>query len=160
MKNTHSRNAYKPRPAGSLKQAVTELIQAVGGLERAATLSRVSTTSLQKYADPDSERQMPVDVVGALEAAAGQPIVTTFLAAELGCAVESVGAGDAIDLGADMATAMREAADVMQAGADALADGVIEPHEAGRIVRETDQALQAMQKVRDGARQLADVGET
>ncbi len=157
MKNTHSsgRQAYKPRPGGTLTETVTELIRSVGGLERAARLSRVSATSLQKYSDPDEDRHMPVDVVLALEAAAGAAIVTRFLAAELGCTVERIGAGGSIDLGADTAAAMRETADVIETTARALADGVVDEQEAGEIIRETDEAIEALQAVRESARQVA-----
>lgn len=150
-----ARRAYAMRRRGTLKEAVTELIGAVGGLERAAALTRVSPSTLQKYSSPNEEheqRHMPVDVVRALEAAAGRPVVTRFLAAELGCTIERIG-GDAVDcLGEASARAIHEAADVSAVTVKALADGVIEQHEADDIAREVDEAIEALQRVRDGAR--------
>lgn len=150
-----ARRAYAMRERGTLKEWVTALIGAVGGLARAAALTRVSPSTLQKYSSPNEEhedRQMPVDVVRALEAAIGRPVVTRFLAAELGYTIERIG-GDAVDcLGEASARAIHEAADVSATTVKAMADGVIEPHEADEIVREVDEAIEALQRVRDGAR--------
>ena len=60
-----ARRAYAMRRRGTLKEAVTELIGVVGGLERAAALVRVSVSTLQKYSSPNEEhadRHMPIDM--------------------------------------------------------------------------------------------------
>lgn len=75
----------KEREPASLKEAIAELINRCGGIEGAAKKTRVSRSQIARYSDPaHDDVHMPVDVVRALELACGEPIVTRYLASELG----------------------------------------------------------------------------
>ncbi|MBL4757526.1 MAG: hypothetical protein JKY32_07780, partial [Rhizobiales bacterium] len=51
------KTSIKPRPAGSLKQAVDMLVNAVGGQVRAAELAGKSRTVMARYTDDaDTDR--------------------------------------------------------------------------------------------------------
>lgn len=74
---------YKPRAAGSLKEAVAELVLACGGQVEAARLCRVSKSQIARYTDDSGDNEtahIPADVVACLEVSCGQPIVTAYLA--------------------------------------------------------------------------------
>lgn len=65
----------------SLKTAFRALIQRVGGLDAAATVTRVRPSQLAAYYDPHQAQQlMPCDVVADLERVAGELLVTAQLA--------------------------------------------------------------------------------
>lgn len=69
--------------ARKLKIAFGELVARVGGIEAAASLCRVGKSTIARYASlspADDECFVPVDVVRALEAVAGEAIVTSELA--------------------------------------------------------------------------------
>lgn len=66
-----------------LKIAFGELVGLVGGVEAAASDCRVSKSTIARYASlspADAECFAPVDVVRALEAVAGQAVITAELA--------------------------------------------------------------------------------
>lgn len=147
----------KPRPAGSLKAAVAELVTAAGGLERCAELTGRSTTQLFRYTNPESPDQMPVNVIMALEAIAARPIVTAFLAQALDHVLLPVlpaaAAGDVLP---GTATLAAEHSDFFAKLAADLADGRIDPREAGRLADEAFEVVQAGMTVIAGLRALRD----
>jgi len=146
------KNTFKWREPGSLKQATTQLIDANGGPQVAAEGCRVTAGMLFKYSDPDDEnrlRFMPADIVRGLERRCGDPIVTRFLAAELGHVLLKLDVP--ADIGAlppALASAAGEASDVYKIAAEALADNKLAPGEAAKLVREIDQALVAFAALR------------
>ncbi|MDE0942431.1 MAG: hypothetical protein OSB58_08330 [Alphaproteobacteria bacterium] len=83
MSNTSRIHAFHPERYGDVKSAVRALLHAVGGEAKAAAACRVSKSTLSEYGNPRyDERHMPLDVILALERAAGQMPVTEHLAAE------------------------------------------------------------------------------
>lgn len=134
---------YKARPAGSLKDAATRLVNRCGGFKASVDPAGVSANTLFRYTD-DSEdsldRHMPVHVVRRLERACGEPVVTEFLAAEQGCALLRLPPAGLPDAWAeDLAVVMRESAEAVQQIAGDLADGKID--RAGEGIREIDEAI-------------------
>lgn len=141
----------KPRPAGTLKGAITALADALGGHVRTAEIAECSKGHVQRWTDPDGETagtSPPVHKVRLMEAAAGDPIVTRFLAAEAGFALIPLNGAGASTIAVLSALAAGGAADLWRATADALGDGVIDAREAGDIVRAADASLQAIGAVR------------
>ncbi|NMN56886.1 hypothetical protein FHT36_000764 [Xanthobacter sp. SG618] len=65
----------------ALKGATRRLVEACGGLESAAAVTRTGFQVLSKYGRPAEPVFAPVDVVADLEADAGVPLVTRALAA-------------------------------------------------------------------------------
>lgn len=136
---------YKPRPAGSLKEATQALLTAAGGTVKASEITGRGQSVLQRYGDPaEPGRTMPVQIALQLEKTCGQPIVTRYLAAEAGCLLLDLGAVAAGRLGAELARVGQEASDVFAAAAAAVEDdGKVDAGEAGRIVEELDDLLRA-----------------
>lgn len=68
----------------ALKGATRRLVEACGGVESAAAVTRTGFQVLSKYGLPKEAVFVPVDVVADLEADAGEPLVTRALAALAG----------------------------------------------------------------------------
>jgi len=140
----------KSRPAGTLKNAVHELVDGFGGQIRAAAFLEVSKTTVQKWTDPDGENadiHISAHRVWQLESAARNPVVTQWLAAEAGCALLHLPPGGLPDAWADdLAVVMREVADVVRQVAGDLADGRID--RPGEAIREIDEAMGALAALR------------
>lgn len=153
--------AFKPRPPGSLKEAYSRLVDACGGPAEAAQLDHmpVSRSLLFKYTDPDCEHHMRADVVKVLEAHCGDPIVTTYLAHSAGFVLSSIAPEGSAALQGLLARVSKEHGDLMVCGLDALADGEVTIDEARRILREADDALAAVSKIRDAASQIVRTGD-
>ena len=158
MKTRNLKTSYKPRPAGSLKAATDQLVNAVGGQKRAAEFAGKSRTVMARYTDDgDNDRWMPVDVVRLLETIAGYPYVTAYMAIEAGFVLSatsggSVSDGGKHDLAGHLATAVKEFSDVSVASIEALADGQTSEFEARRIIKESKEAIDALAKLHDNAR--------
>lgn len=140
--------AQKIRPAGSLKDAATRLIDAVGGAPRAENYVRVSKTQLARYTDPgEVDTHMPLDVALVLEKVAGDPVITRYLAAEAGCGLiqPEAGAGDVWRL---TAATMRGTGEMIAKLIEAEADGEITPQEAAVGLAEIDKLLGPLMALR------------
>lgn len=147
-----AKSSYKPRPAGTLKDATNDLIQACGGFRRAADNTRVQQNALFTYTDPGDDnagRYMPVDVVRGLERVAGDAVVTRFLAAEAGCQlVDLAPAARVENWHAALKGLLKEQSEDVAALLDAMADDEITPHEAGHLVKELDQTTKVIADMR------------
>jgi hypothetical protein len=148
-----SKSAYKPRQFRSLKEAVTALVNANGGIREAAAACRVQGASLFRYTDEtdeNSDRHMPVDIVEALESAAGVPIVTEYLAEKAQCQLLPViFEVTESDLNVDLANTGRRAAMLFQDWADAVAnDGIIDREEAKRLLRDNIELVRTLMHMR------------
>lgn len=146
----------KPRQYGTPKEAATRLVAALG-LERAASHSRVSKSTLFRYTDPQHDDQMPIDIAATLEAVARVCPVTEFLAANAGMALLPLDVGpDAIPIARDMAKIGGEIAELFQSYAAAIADGGIERDEARAMLRECDDSLRALAALRSHCQAIAE----
>lgn len=134
-----ARGGYKLREPGSLKDAVTQLVQSCGGQKRASELCRVSLAQINRYTDDSEEHRfvhMPVDIVALLEAQCGDAIVTRYLAlAANGLFVPLPKGGDA-PYAKLLATIGREQGRLFCEACTALGDGKMSSKEAGRVTRE------------------------
>lgn len=144
-KAARGRRQAKQRRPGSLKKATADLIDAVGGFERAADLSGVSRSRLFGYTDDGEDnaaRYINASAVRALEAAADFPVVTAYLAAERGFALLPAGL-DADDgqIAAEVARIAENTARFFSGMAQALADGVVDPSEARREIDSLDRVV-------------------
>ena len=74
------RRAHPLEVYSDLKIATRRLVEEIGGVESAASLTRVGKTMLAAYYDPRSRLYVPVDVVADLEASSKSMSVTTALA--------------------------------------------------------------------------------
>jgi hypothetical protein len=141
------RSLYKTRTPGSLKEAVAQLVTLIGGQKGAAELARVGRAQIARYTDDSGENEtvhMPVDIVGVLEQASGDPLVTRFLASLSGCVLL-----DLSPRGGPYALALakigEETGQLFAEFARALAnDGAFDEDEAGRVRREACDAMNAL----------------
>lgn len=146
------RRQSKPRREASLKKATADLIDAVGGFERAADLSGVSRSRLFGYTDDGEDnapRYINASAVRALEAAADYPHVTAYLAAERGFALLPAGL-DAADgvIASQVARIAEDAARFFSGMAQALADGVVDAGEARREIGHLDRVVADVMSLR------------
>lgn len=132
----------------SLKDAATQLVTACGGQERAAAMTRVSSSQIHRYTAPDQhDYQMPIDVVLALEIASGNPLVSRFMAQETGHILISTSPADNSPLAQDIATVGEGLAKFFAEWAAAMADGDVTPKEAARIEKRAVEGLNALAAV-------------
>jgi hypothetical protein len=128
-----------------LKGAWRDLVQRVGSKARAARISRVRDTQIDRYSSPDEEHLStfaPIDIVADLEAEAG-PLVTRELAALCGYLLVELPAGveDVTDLGRITGQAMKEVGEVFSTMGQSLDDGVFTSVESTALVREINEAM-------------------
>ena len=98
------------------------LIEIVGGLESAAGIAHLSTTSLSNYQNPFKPETMPGKVISALQVAGGTTIYSDAMRGEVD-QPESVIA-DPMHHACGL---VREAADALGAIERAMADGIVTP---------------------------------
>ena len=102
-------------------------------------------STLAGYANPNQEKNhAPVDVIADLEKAAEKPIVSEFLARQLGYSLyklpENTGREE-MDWNLHFRLIVKETSDVFLSTSDALQDGNISTLEARNICIEIEEAL-------------------
>lgn len=134
-----------------LKTATQAAIRLVGGVEAAASCTRVGKTQISEYQNRNSPHVVPTDVAVALDGYAQQPFILAAMATIEGYALLPIAFGEGC-----AATAMSEvaasASGTMTAAIRALVDGRIDRTEAadlsqrlGELIRHSTDALQKMQ---------------
>lgn len=147
-----AKSPYKPRRPGSLKAAVTTLIELCGGMNRAAEIARVSRSQLFRYSndsEDDANTHMPADIVAALERYSRQPVVTEWLAAESTClllAVEIGSGGESIPQ--DVAEIAQHASRLFAEFAAAFTDNRIDAGEAAKMLSAGDAMIREYMHLR------------
>jgi hypothetical protein len=135
------------RPAGTLKQATAELVDAVGGGYRAGDLAGVSQTQIVRYtidSEEFADTTIPAGRLRLLELAAREPVVTRFLAAEQGYLLlrmpEDGDGGMLAERSARIAAQVgRLFEDIARALSPAGEGGAsVTPREAGTLIHELD----------------------
>ncbi len=145
---------YKPREFRSLKEAVTALVNAAGGIRGASDGCRVQGASLFRYTDDGEEnvdRHMPVDIVAYLEEKSEIPVVTEFLAEQAGCHLipEEISEISASDLNIDLAETSKRVSELFQHWAMAIAnDGIIDRQEAQALLRDNVGLVRILMRMR------------
>lgn len=120
-----------------IKSAQRDLISRCGGIERAAEITSFGKSNVGRWNSPTDPDLMPLNAVLALEADAGVALVTSVMAGLNGRRLaepDSDGRGPAAVF-AMHAEAVRAAGDLMSAGAQAFADGVLTPAEMAVLDR-------------------------
>ncbi|RZJ47453.1 MAG: hypothetical protein EON87_01055 [Brevundimonas sp.] len=124
------------------------LIEAVGGLERAASICRVSQGVLSTYQNPNRpECNMPSDVVSALQIAGGDAIMSKAQLAEVDEPLTVIA-----DPMLHACGLVKEAADVLGAVQASLADGTVSASDFARCDHELAEIEQRISILRAGLR--------
>jgi len=122
----------QPRDIRAIKTATSALIEECGGVEAAATITRVGKSQLSDYANPHKpDVVIPADVAADLEATTHAPLITAVLARlthhQIMPLPEAV-RGDELRACAE---ALRVAAEAGVTLFDAAADGLLDDAEHG-----------------------------
>lgn len=149
-----TRGMAKPRPAGSLKDAVAQLVAACGNQVEAARVCResmmfrgsLSHQTVAAYTDDGrADRHMPVDIVAALEAKANDPIVTRYLASRAHAVLLPLDPAMTQASYAVLLSAIgKETGEFFAEAAQALADGRLIGSERGRARAQAVEAMTAL----------------
>ncbi len=140
MVRKHSAATYN-----ALKTAFKLLVQDLGGLEAAATVTRVQRSQLSDYSNINHAVPSfaPADIILDLETVAGTPHVTAALARSQGYELVPVEAHTDHELSVLMAHLGRDVSGVFATASEALADSVITEAEAHDLLRGLDQVCGA-----------------
>jgi hypothetical protein len=133
-----------------LKLALRDLIEALGGLDRAAHGCRVGKSSLSLYQSMDSAQFAPIDVVACLEERAGVWPVTAALASRNGLALvaerSTAEARSLFDLAGRIAKECGEAVSLLvDLGRPG---GTVSPRVLDEARRELDEAIEPLRAAR------------
>lgn len=137
---------FTPTPAQRhLKRLSERLIKAVGGVEAAASYCRIGKTQLSDCCNPNVAAFLPADAVEDLEGAAGEPLVTRWLARATAHLLVPLPEGpeDEDGLMASLAELTSELGDVARAVCDALKDRQVTPGEAAVAIEQLDELQRA-----------------
>jgi len=142
-----------PARQRALKERFRDLVETVGGVDAASGFCRPGKTALAQYyslSPADADRFAPIDVIVCLEAVAGEPIVTRYLAAEASALVVPIAAQAAscADLFRLMGEKCRESADLNEHLLTSLADHDFNEREAAEAVRKMDDLLRVAATMR------------
>ena len=144
-----TRRFNKPRTPGSLKEAFADLIAACGGVDRVADLLGKRKTQVYRYTDEaEEDSEMKPSQVRILETACGQPIVTTFLAAEQKCLLLRVEPLGDLRLDRDVARLGEEASKVFGRYVEGSADGKWSAKELAAMVAQSARAAAVLMAIR------------
>lgn len=147
-----AKSPYKQRRPGTLKAAVTDLIEQCGGFQRAAVIARVSRSQLFRYgndSEDDANTHMPADIVAALERYCAHAVVTEWLAAEANCTLLPVAVDtDSETIPQNVGQIAQHASRLFAEFATAFGDGRIDGSEAGRMLTAGDAMLREYMNLR------------
>ena len=127
-----------PESYAALKTAFRVLVARVGGVDAAASVTRVGKSAIADYYNLDKpESFAPADVIADLEAVAREPFVTATLARLSGCRL--AGGGEATapagrSLTQAVAGVIGQIGAVTSAVGQALLDGQVTPDEAPALI--------------------------
>lgn len=145
----------KLRKPGSLKEACARLVARGGGQTKVAALWGCSPQNVARMTDSDSNQNPPrLDQVMMLEALCRDPIVTSFMAAELGCIVEPVACGPHKPLAFVLGNITKETGEMLSAAAQAVGAGNLSPVNAATVLRETDDVLRGLVELHAACREV------
>lgn len=117
------------RERRGLKTVSHSLVDLAGGVDAAASVTRVGRTVLCDYSRPGQPHFMPIDVAHDLERAIRRPVVTQHLALLMGFDLVPIVASEGGLLPAALAKLGRDVAALFGEAAAALADGQLSDDE-------------------------------
>ncbi|MFG1410313.1 hypothetical protein V5G24_04290 [Xanthobacter sp. VTT E-85241] len=144
----------------ALKGAVRDLVEHAGGVTRAARVSRADAPRLSRYGSIHEEMHAPIDVIADLEQDVGDPIVTRMLAEMAGYVLvpKAMAEGQGTQFAQHLADVARSSSGVVADLAEAQADGIVDTHEAARILPKIAKAHTKLAEAEADLRRLVDAG--
>lgn len=121
-------------PVPSIKTAVKEALNRIGGLDAAASVVRVGRSQLSDYGNRNSQQVVPVDVAVALDCCAQSPLILAAMAHAEGYGLVPLHFGEG-HIPRDMAKFAGEASLTIQRGFESLEDNQVDVAEAQELIR-------------------------
>lgn len=121
-----------------IKSATRDLVKACGGVERAGSITNMSTSEVSRWQSASALRSIiPLDAVLALEADCGLLLVTSAMASVNGRRLADPDGGDvsAMQVMGRYAETVRTVSEMMAVAATALADGKLTGSEIEMLIR-------------------------
>ncbi|MBS1014467.1 phage regulatory CII family protein [Acetobacter persici] len=136
---------YSHRFVPGLKTATKQAVEHVGGIDAAATISRVGRTQFSDYSNRQRDGMVPVDVALDLDHCAEKPLILAAMAQALGYVIipQHIGAGD---FGNDMSEFAMSSGDILSTAMRILDDHRIDPPEADEIAPKLSRAIHVLQR--------------
>jgi hypothetical protein len=125
---------HGPVTYAGLATATKRLIAELGGLEAAASVTRVRPPQLSDYGSPHVAQYMPADVIADLETVAGRPLLTEALARLQGYALLPLSPRGPDDLALHLARIGQGVGVLFGRVSEALLDGTIDAGERQDIL--------------------------
>ncbi|NVN44827.1 hypothetical protein HW537_13060 [Asaia siamensis] len=133
-----------------IKTGTQAAVRAVGGVEAAASITRVGATQISNYQTRTNPLVVPVDIAVELDRCAQQPLILSVMAAIEGYTLIPIAFGDGCAATA-MGDVASSASGTMTAAIKALSDGKIDraeaqdlSHRLNDLIRHSTAALQKM----------------
>ncbi len=131
--------AFASEQYNSVKTAFKLLVQQLGGIDAAASCTRVGRSQISEYGLTASDKTVPADVIMDLEAIAGVPMVTAALARAQGYGLVMIEPKRARgELAVLLARIGQDAGELFATAASALAHKRPTPAERQALLRELD----------------------
>lgn len=137
----------------ALKAVTRRALQMAGGPDSFSQATRVKTAALSKYGAGQEEASfLPIDVALDLDRDIGTPVVTEALASALGYRLVAKGDGaDKTLCYRDIRAVSREMHELVDAAMLAQEDGDVSPEELRSILKEGEDAIQAIRRMMECA---------
>lgn len=113
-----------PHDIAAIKTATKQAVTAVGGIDAAASATRVGRSQIADYYNRNSPQVVPADVAVALDQCAEHPHILSAMAHAEGYAILPIRVGDG-DIAQDMQDIALGAGDLMSETVRVLADGIV-----------------------------------
>lgn len=133
-------------PVPSIKTAVKEALNRIGGLDAAASVVRVGRSQLSDYGNRNSPQVVPVDVAIALDCCAQAPLILAAMAHAEQYALVPLHYGEG-HIPKDLAKFAGEASLTMQRGFEALEDNLVDVAEAQELIRCLNEVIMTSQHI-------------
>ena len=139
----HPEVAYR-----GVKAAVRIAVRNAGGIDAAASATRVNRSLVSQYQSNETERYIPADVILDIEFVAGEPTITAALARAQGYELRTIGHDAPMDVTVMMARIGREASRAFSTLAEAMGDGLLTAEERYRLAADLDALIGAVRRAR------------
>ncbi|KFL92053.1 hypothetical protein AmDm5_0494 [Acetobacter malorum] len=114
----------------AIKTATKKAIQHLGGIDAAATISRVGRSQLSDYGNRNSPQVVPVDVAVDLDTSAQEPLILAAMAHAEGFRLVPVKISGTGHIPKELAKFSKFSSEVLQEGIESLEDGRVDVAEA------------------------------
>lgn len=116
----------------SVKTATKQALDLVGGIDAAASCSRVGRSQLSEYSNRNSVQVVPIDIAIGLDQYAQQPLILAAMARVEGYTLLAIELGEG-DVAVSMERIARGAGELLATTVRVLSDGVVSAAEAAEL---------------------------